>query len=409
MPEDETLNSTAFQAADSAVGSAGIVRKRHWSFGSADAPFVFENGETLPRVEVAYEIYGRLNASCDNVILVQHGLTGSSHAAGKYAPYNRSVGYWDGLIGPGKVFDTNRFFVVATNSLGGCRGTTGPASINPATGKPYGLAFPLVTIRDMVRVQERLLREHLGITQLALVAGGSMGGMQALEWAVMYPHRVRNLLPIATGARYSARSIAYNELGRRAITLDPAWKQGDYYDDPDGGPQQGLALARMVATMTYMTHGTMEEKFGRKPADARAALARDMNASFAVERYLHTEGQALVRRFDANSYLYMTRALDLHDVSQGYPSLEAALSRITARTLLVAIRSDELFPPYQTEEIAAPLARNGCDVSFHLLDSDYGHDAFLVEQDKMLPALRQFVAAIPTEAISTEEENFVSP
>jgi homoserine O-acetyltransferase len=372
----------------------GIVVKRVWSFGSAADPFVLENGQTLPRVDVAYETYGTLNAARDNIILVQHGLTGSSHAAGKYAPHNRSVGYWDGLIGPGKVFDTDRFCVVATNSLGGCRGTTGPASLDPATGKPYGVSFPLVSIRDMVRVQERLLREHLGITHLALVAGGSMGGMQALEWAAMYPDRVHNLLPIATGTRYSARGIAYNELARRAIYLDPAWKQGAYYDDPHGGPHKGLALARMVATMTYLSHETMEGMFGRRPVDEEAALERDLHARFEVERYLHAEGEALVRRFDANSYLYMTKAADLHDLSRGYPSLEAALSRITARTLLVSIRSDELFPPSETEELGAVLARHGRDVTSFVLESAYGHDAFLVEQGRMLPALRRFVAAI---------------
>jgi homoserine O-acetyltransferase len=246
----------------------------------------------------------------------------------------------------------------------------------------------------MVRVQERLLREHLGITRLALVTGGSMGGMQALEWAVMYPDHVRNLLPIATGARYSAGGIAYNELARRAIYLDPAWKQGAYYDAPDGGPRKGLALARMIATMTYLSRETLEDKFGRKPVAGEAALEQDLYARFEVERYLHAEGEALVRRFDANSYLYMTKAIDLHDVSRGYPSLEAALSRITARTLLVAIRSDALFPPSQADEIVAALRRHGRDISSFVLDSDYGHDAFLVEQDRMLPTLRNFVADI---------------
>jgi homoserine O-acetyltransferase len=395
MPSaQETVPPLTHHPADLAVGSVGIVVKRFWAFASTTDPFVLANGQTLPRVDVAYETYGTLNAARDNVILVQHGLTGSSHAAGKYAAHNRSVGYWDGLIGPGKVFDTDRFFVVATNSLGGCRGTTGPASLDPATGRPYGISFPLVTIRDMVRVQERLLREHLGITQLALVAGGSMGGMQALEWATMFPDRVRNLLPIATGTRYSARGIAYNELARRAIYLDPAWKQGDYYDDPHGGPRKGLALARMVATMSYLSHDTMEGMFGRRPVAEEAALHRDLHARFEVESYLHSEGEALVRRFDANSYLYMTKAIDLHDLSSGYSSLEAALSRITARTLLVALRSDELFPPAETEEIVAILSRYGRDVSLFVLESAYGHDAFLVEQDRMLPALRRFVAAI---------------
>ncbi len=391
-------NSPTVNSADTAVGSVGIVQKQFWSFGSAETPFVLENGQSLPRVDVAYETYGMLNSARDNVILVQHGLTGSSHAAGKYAPENRSVGYWDGLIGPGKVFDTDRFYVVATNSLGGCRGTTGPASPNPLTGQPYGVSFPLVTIRDMVRVQERMLREHLGITRLSLVTGGSMGGMQALEWAVMFPDRVRNLLPIATGAYSTARSIAFNELARRAIRLDPAWKHGDYYGGADGGPQHGLALARMIATMTYLSQDAMESRFGRTPAtqgiSADTDLERDLHARFDVEEYLYAEGAALVRRFDANSYLYVSKAIDLHDLARGYDSLDAALARITARTLLVAIRSDELFPPYQTDEIVSALRRHGHDVSSFVLESTYGHDAFLVEQDRMLPALRRFVAGI---------------
>jgi homoserine O-acetyltransferase len=379
---------------DGAVGSVGIVAKQVYRFGTTDDPFVLENKQALTRVEVAFETYGRLNARRDNAVLVLHGLTGSSHAAGKYAPDNRSVGYWDGLIGPGKVFDTDRFFVVASNALGGCRGTTGPMSPDPATGRPYGLRFPIITIRDMVRVQERLLRERLGIESLALVTGGSMGGMQALEWAVMYPDRVRAALPIATCARLSARGIAFNEIARRAICLDPKWRSGDYYGDGNGGPNDGLALARMVGTITYLSDEVMQSLFGRKPEAQESALERDLHARFDVERYLHDEGEALVRRFDANSYLYLTKAIDLHDVSRGYPSLEAALARIACPLLLVAIRSDDLFPPYQTEEIVAILRRLGRNVDYFLLDSAYGHDAFLVEQFKMLPVLRRFVAGL---------------
>jgi homoserine O-acetyltransferase len=380
--------------ADRAIGSVGLVEKRFWAFGPSDAPFVLENRKTLTHVEVAYETYGKLNARRDNVILALHGLTGSSHAAGRYAPTNRSVGYWDGLIGPGKVFDTDRFFVVATNSLGGCRGTTGPSSVSPATGEAYGLAFPIVTIRDMVRLQERFLRECLGIERLRLVTGGSMGGMQALEWAVTFPDRVDALLPIAASARLSARGIAFNEIARRAIFLDPKWNKGDYYGDPEGGPKAGLSLARMVATITYLSDEVMHEQFGRKPAAQETALERDLHARFDVERYLHDEGEALVKRFDANSYLYLTKAVDLHDISRGYLSLEEALARVTARSLFVAISSDDLFPPRQTEEIVDVLRRHGREVDYFLLDSAYGHDAFLVEQDRLLPTLRAFVAGL---------------
>jgi homoserine O-acetyltransferase len=380
--------------ADRMVASVGLVTKQFWSFGSPEKPFLLENRRTLSQIEVAYETYGQLNERRDNAILVCHGITGSSHAAGKYAPQNRSVGYWDGLIGPGKVFDTDRFFVVAPNALGGCRGTTGPSSINPATGKPYGPTFPIVTIRDMVRVQERLLREHLGITSLALVTGGSMGGMQALEWAVTYPDYVRSIIPIATSARYGARGIAFNEIARRAICLDPRWQNGDYYDSPGGGPDSGLALARMVGTLTYMTEEVLQDRFGRKPESETSALERDLFARFDVERFLHEEGEALVKRFDANSYLYMSKAVDLHDVSRGYPTLEAALARIKAKSLLIAISSDELFPPYQSVEIVETLRRHRCDVEYLLVTSAYGHDAFLVEQDKMLPTLRAFMAKV---------------
>jgi len=385
---------TELTIAERDSSSVGIVTKQFWGFGSADAPFVLENRQILASVQVAYETYGRLNHRRDNAILVCHGVTGSSHAAGKYAPENRSVGYWDSLIGPGKVLDTDRYFVIATNMLGGCRGTTGPSSLNPATGRPYAMTFPLVTIRDMVRVQERLLSECLGITSLQLVTGGSMGGMQALEWAVMYPDRVQAIAPIATCARYGARGIAFNEVARRAIMVDQNWRQGDYYDAPDGGPSAGLALARMIGTLTYVTDTVLQDRFGRKPESEESALERDLHARFDVERYLHDEGEALVRRFDANSYLYLTKAMDLHDVSRGYPSLDAALSRVTARTLLIAFAADDLFPPYQSEEILHILTRHGRDVRYHLLDSAYGHDAFLVEQHKMLPHLRAFIETL---------------
>lgn len=374
--------------------SVGLVEKKFYTFGSETDPFVLENKQSLSHVEVAYETYGTLNDARDNVILVTHGITGSSHAAGKYAWTNRTIGFWDGLIGPGKVFDTERFFVVCMNSLGGCRGSTGPASLDPKTGKPYGLKFPIVTVRDMVRVQERVLRDVWGVTHLALVAGGSMGGMQALEWAVLYPDRVRALVPIATAGRVNARAIAFNEIARRAILLDPHFQKGNYYDTPDGGPTQGLALARMVGTVTYLTDSIMEELFGRKPASQETALEHDLHARFDVERYLHDEGAALVKRFDANSYLYMTKAVDLHDISRGFPNMASAASRITAKTLLISISSDDLFPPRQMEEVCDLLQAAGRDVKYFCMESAYGHDAFLVEYRKMLPALREFVLSL---------------
>lgn len=387
-------NETATAPPDDCECSVGLGEKKFYSFGSESEPFVLENRQTLSRVEVAYETWGTLNDARDNTILVTHGITGSSHAAGKYAWTNRTMGFWDGLIGPGKVFDTERYFVVCMNSLGGCRGTTGPASADPATGRPYGLKFPIVTIRDMVRVQERVLRDVWGVTELALVAGGSMGGMQALEWAVLYPERVRALIPIATAGRVNARAIAFNEIARRAILLDPLFQKGDYYDSDAGPPAQGLALARMVGTVTYLTDSIMEELFGRKSASEESALEHDLHARFDVERYLHDEGAALVKRFDANSYLYMTKAVDLHDISRGFPSMASAAQRITARTLLISISSDDLFPPRQMEEVRDLLQSAGRDVRYFCMESAYGHDAFLVEYRKMLPALRDFMASL---------------
>jgi homoserine O-acetyltransferase len=377
---------------DEAIASVGErVVKETFSFGSPATPFILENRHALSRVEVAYETYGALNAKKDNVVLVCHGITGSSHAAGKYAPENRSVGYWDGLIGPGKVFDTEKYFVVAPNALGGCRGSTGPSSIDPATGRPFGLSFPIVTIRDIVRCQERFLRERFGIERLKVVTGGSMGGMQAIEWAVMFPERVDACIPIATCARTGTRAIAFNEVARRAILLDPNFAQGDYYDlPPEKRPNAGLALARMIGTITYLTDSVLQELFGRNQSEEESAL----HARFDVERYLHDEGEKLVRRFDANSYLYLSRAIDLHDVSRGYGSLPEALERIQARLLLIGVTSDDLFPIRQTDEIYAILTARGRPVERFVVESEYGHDAFLVEAAQMRPAIRAFLRSL---------------
>ena len=392
LEEGETLE-------DAAVASVGLVEKEYFSFASEETPFILENKQKLTRIDVAYEAYGTLNAKRNNVILVCHGITGSSHAAGKYAWSNRSVGYWDGLIGPGKVFDTNQYFVIAPNTLGGCRGSTGPSSVNPATGKPYGMSFPIVTIRDMVRVQERFLRECFGIEEVALVTGGSMGGMQALEWAVRFPTQVKNIAPIATCARTGARAMAFNECARKAILLDPDWKRGEYYSDGthSQGPQAGLALARMISTITFLTDETMHTMFGRRTAESveESALERDIYARFEVQQYLHDEGEKLVQRFDANTYLYMSRAMDLHDVSRGFASLTEALSKIEARALMMGVSGDDLFPVGQTHEIVERLRQSGkSEVIEHVVESSYGHDAFLTEYRKMLPPLRDFVQNI---------------
>jgi len=382
---------------DSGVASNldGLVEVQNFAFASEAEPFELENRLTLPYVNTAYEMYGQLNADRDNVILVAHGLTGSSHAAGRYSWENRRAGYWDDLIGPGRVFDTDRYCVIAPNALAGCRGTTGPSSIDPRTGKPYGLTFPIVTIRDMVRVQKRLI-DHLGIQGIQLVVGGSMGGMQALEWAVTYPSIVRAICPIASASRSSAQSIAFNECMRRAIMLDPDWRRGEYYGFPP--PNGGLALARMIGTITYLSNPIMEEMFGRKPDTEETSLEHSLHARFDVERYLHDEGEKLVRRFDPNSYLYVTRAIDLHDISRGYGSLEAAYGRIQAKVLLIGIRSDILFYPAHIRRMNEQLIRAGVQSEYWEIESDYGHDAFLVEQQKMGPAIQSLLSTLPETA-----------
>lgn len=371
--------------------SVGLVERQFFAFGSEADPFVLDNRQTLPEVITCYEQYGTLNPAADNVILVLHGLTGSSHAAGRYQSDNRAAGYWDTLIGPGKVFDTEHYCVIAPNALGGCRGSTGPASLDPRAGREYGLRFPIITVRDMVRVQHRLMA-HLGVRRIHLAVGGSMGGMQALEWAVTYPEMVTAVCPIASSARNSAQAIAFNECMRRAIMLDPNWKKGEYYGGPP--PADGLALARMIGTITYLSDSVMQQKFGRKPEDEMTALEHDLTARFDVERYLHDEGERLVRRFDANSYLYVTRAIDLHDLSRGYESLEAAYRRIRAKLLFISIRSDILFYPHHIRQMHTDLLRLGKDSTHWEMDSEYGHDAFLVEQEKMIPPLQSFLTRL---------------
>lgn len=370
------------------ANSVGLVERQYFTFGTPEDPFILENRQTLTDVCVCYEAYGKLNAEGDNAILVLHGITGSAHAAGRYKPDSKYAGYWDPLIGPNKVFDTNRYFVISPNVLGGCRGSTGPSSINPATGKPYGLAFPIFTVRDMVQCQTHLLR-HLGVKRLALVTGGSMGGMQALEWAVTYPDIVDAVAPVASSARSTAQIIAFNECMRRAIMLDPNWKKGEYYGGP--APDAGLALARMIGTITYLSDPIMQKMFGRKPALEQSSNEHDMHATFDVERYLHDEGAKLVHRFDANSYLFISRAIDLHDISRGHGSLENAYSRMRARVLLVGIRSDILFYPHHIREMHRRLLSLGLDSTYWEMDSDYGHDAFLVEQEQMIPIFQEFL------------------
>jgi homoserine O-acetyltransferase len=350
-----------------------------------------DNGETLHDVEVAYESYGNLNGRKSNAILIVHAFTGDAHAAG--VDHEGTPGWWSSMIGPGKAFDTDTYFVLCSNVLGGCRGTTGPSSIDPATGKPYGMSFPVITIGDMVRLQHSLV-ESLGISQLLAVAGGSMGGMQALEWAVAYPDSVYACIPIATTGRHTAQQIAFNEVGRQAIVADPDFQGGSYYESKP--PARGLAVARMVGHITYMSDASMREKFGRR-LRGREEFSYGFGVDFEVESYLRYRGSQFVGRFDANSYLYITKAMDYFDLSAGHPSLGASLERAQCRFLVISFTSDWLYPSYQSLEIVNALRSRNHDVTYCELSSNYGHDAFLVDVNDQTVIVRGFLAGCERE------------
>jgi len=347
-----------------------------------------DSGAVLSPVDVAYEAYGTLNAERSNTILILHAFSGDAHAAG-ISPATGKPGWWDNMIGPGKAFDTDKYYVLCSNVLGGCRGTTGPSSINPATGRPYGMSFPVITLGDMVRLQKMLI-DHLGIPQVLTVTGGSMGGMQALEWAVACPDRVVSAIPIATTVRHSAQQIAFNEVGRQAIIADPDWNGGDYY----GGkpPERGLAVARMVGHITYMSDESMREKFGRR-LRGKDSLELDVEAEFEVESYLRYRGSEFVKRFDANSYLYITKAMDYYDLTAGRGTLGAVFENVKARFLVISFTSDWLYPSYQSLEIVRALRSRNLDVAYCELPSNYGHDAFLVEVGEQTELIRGFLAS----------------
>jgi homoserine O-acetyltransferase len=349
-------------------------------------------GSMLTPVTVAFETYGALNASRSNAILITHAFSGDAHAAGIHKQTGKP-GWWDNMIGPGKAFDTSSYFVICSNILGGCAGTTGPSSPDPTSGKPFAMNFPVITVGDIVRLQKMLV-EHLGIRKLLCVAGGSMGGMQALEWAVAYPEMVAAAMPIATTHRHSAQQIAFNEVGRQAIMADPDWNNGNYYGL--NRPARGLAVARMVGHITYMSDASMKEKFGRRVREnqpARDSNGFDFAAEFEVESYLRYRGSQFVDRFDANSYLYITKAMDYFDVASGRGSLAAALERAQARFLLLSFTSDWLYPPYQSEEIVRALRSRNRDVAYCELKSQYGHDAFLVTVEEQSELVRGFLAS----------------
>ena len=383
MPDLDDVSAAAGTVP--ATGGVGIVTPRDFVHNQ---PFTFQSGQSLPGFTLRYETYGRLNETRDNVIVICHALSGDHHCAGRHSPDDRKPGWWDNLIGPGRAVDTDKFFVVCANCLGGCVGSTGPSSLNPATGRPYGISFPFVTIRDMVRSQ-KLLLDHLGVAALHAVIGGSMGGMQVLQWGIEYPGFVRRLLAMATTSREGAQAIAFNEVGRQAIMQDPAWNHGDY--PKDGGPRTGLAIARMMAHITYVSDASMDRKFGRrKKADANGD-AYTFDVQFEVESYLRHQGQSFINRFDANSYLYITRALDQFDLAQAYGSLEAAFAPVQAETLVVGFTSDWLFPPEQNRTIALALLRCGKRATYAELETDLGHDSFLLESEDLYTLVRSFL------------------
>ena len=368
-----------------APGEVGIVAPRDFVYAR---PFTFKSGQTLSGFTLRYETYGTLNATRDNAILICHALSGDHHCAGLHTPEDRKPGWWNNLIGPGKAVDTSRFFVICANVLGGCQGSTGPSSTNPATERPYGLAFPFVTILDMVRAQ-KLLLDHLGVDELHAVIGGSMGGMQALLFSIEFPVYTRRVLAMATTAREGAQAIAFNEVGRQAIMQDPEWNQGDYAKG--SGPRVGLAIARMMAHITYVSDASMDRKFGRRRKGNGGGDSYNFDVQFEVEGYLRHQGQSFINRFDANSYLYITRALDHFDLPHAYGSLEAAFAPVQAETLVVGFTSDWLFPPEQNRAIALALLRAGKRASYAELSTDLGHDSFLLESEELYTLVRGFL------------------
>jgi len=369
--------------------SVGLVETRLIRLVEQDKPLQLECGKTLGPIDVACETYGRLNEAGDNAILICHALSGNAHVAGYNHPDDKRPGWWEGMVGPGKGIDTNKYFVICSNLLGGCSGTTGPSSTNPETGKPYGLDFPIITIADMVKVQ-KLLLDKLGIRHLLAVLGGSIGGMQVLQWAIAYPQMMDAAIPIATTTHLGAQSIAFDAVGRNAILADANFAGGQYQDGEV--PAQGLAIARMIGHITYLSEEGMRQKFGRQ-LRAAERYSYDFNSEFAVETYLDHQGQTFVERFDANSYLYITKASDYFDLARDYGSLAKAFAGVQARCLVVSFSSDWLFTPAQSEDMVDALVANGKDVSYCNIASSYGHDAFLLETETLGAFLSGFLEA----------------
>jgi homoserine O-acetyltransferase len=369
--------------------SVGLVKTRFLRVVEQNAPLTLEAGKELAPIDIAYETYGKLNEAGDNAILICHALSGDAHVAGRHNPDDKKPGWWDIMVGPGKGIDTDKYYVICSNFLGGCSGTTGPASENPATGKPYGLDFPIITIADMVKVQ-KLLLDKLGIKGLLAVIGGSIGGMQVLQWTIAYPDFIKAAIPIATTTHLGAQSIAFDAVGRNAILADPNFQEGEYHEQQ--GPARGLGIARMIGHITYLSEQGMREKFGRQLRSADD-YGYGFNSEFAVETYLDYQGQSFVERFDANSYLYITKAADYFDLQKDYRSLQEAFKDTSSRFLVISFASDWLFTPEQSTAMVDALVANRKDVSYCDVASPYGHDAFLLEPEVLGSLISGFLDA----------------
>jgi len=368
----------------------GQVEKQYFTFADRAAPLIVESGRRLGPVTLAYETYGSLDERASNAVLVLHALTGDSHAAGFYDPADAKPGWWDIMIGPGKPIDTDRYFVICSNVIGGCMGSTGPTSVDPATGRLYGLTFPVITIGDMVRAQKRLV-EHLGVSRLLCAIGGSMGGMQVLEWSVRYPEMVRSAVALATTTKHSALAIAFNEVARQAIMADPKWNGGNYTEEEK--PGHGLAVARMVGHITYLSDEAMRQKFDRRLQD-RTEISFVLEApDFQVESYLRYQGQKFVDRFDANSFLYVTKAADYFNLeaTHGGGSAVSAFAKARCRYLVASFSSDWLYPTYQSRAMVQAMKKNGLDVSFVEIEAQWGHDAFLLPNPRLSGLIARFL------------------
>ncbi len=375
--------------------SVGVVERKFLTFAGPPHEMSLESGARLGPVTLAYETYGTLDPKRSNAVLICHALSGDSHVAGYYSKDDLKPGWWDIMVGPGKGIDTDRYFVICANILGSCMGTTGPSSINPVTNRPYGLTFPFVTIGDMVKAQKALI-DHLGIDKILCVTGGSIGGMQVLEWCVRHPERVVSAAPLASTTRHSALAIAFNEVARQAIMADPNWNNGDYYKGPK--PDHGLAVARMIGHITYLSDLAMRHKFGRRLQN-KTDFSFNFGADFQVESYLRYQGTKFVERFDANSFLYITKAADYFDLGDQHDSgsVVRAFSKAKAKFLVVSFTSDWLYPTYQSKDMVQAIKKNGLDVSFCEIEAEWGHDAFLLPNERLSSLMRGFLGRVYSE------------